>query len=244
MPRFFLYQRLMDHPHYRPPFHYAPRSTKKRACKKRRKSSLGLLKLLFLTITYVNIVLQGGNLRMSFLETRLQGYIITGTILISLSTYEDLKLSRNSCEYKLNSYTHAGNRKPWYFGYATYDEAKVAWEFFLKTHVIPFSPLDGGVSATPFPPAQPMTPQHNRHPNVQVQPMTPQCNRYPNIQGRPFSYTHSLPTPAQHGGSLASSPARSMITSPPHSPSIQQTTTETMFFVVVVGYNPGVFSSQ
>jgi hypothetical protein len=60
--------------------HYAPRPTKKRACKKRRKSSMGLLKLLFLTVTYVNIALQGGNLRMSFLETRLQGYIITGMI--------------------------------------------------------------------------------------------------------------------------------------------------------------------
>jgi hypothetical protein len=176
---------------------------------------------------------------MSFLETRLQGYTIIGMIFIFLTTYtsKTFNLSRNSCEYKLNSYSHSGNRKPRYYGYATYDEAKVAWDFFLETCVVPFSPLDGGVSATPVPPAQPVTPQRNR--------------------GRPLSYALRLsPTPAQHGSpnqaSLASPPARSTVTSPSpplysqlaqsHSHSIQQTT-ETAFFVVMVGYNPGVFTS-
>ncbi|KAF8816260.1 hypothetical protein BYT27DRAFT_7077625, partial [Phlegmacium glaucopus] len=147
----------------------------------------------------------------------------------------------NSCEYKLNSYSHIGDWKPRYYGYATYDEATVAWAFYLETRIVPHSPSDGGVSTTPVPLAQPMTPQRSCH---------------------PFSYPspslRNLPTPAEHGSpsqasSVASSQARSRITSPPPplysqlAPLSQSYTLpihQTAFFVVIVGYNPGVFASQ
>jgi len=41
-----------------------------------------------------------------------------------------IKLSRNSCDYKLNSYTSCGNKKPRFYGYGTYDEAPKRLGFF------------------------------------------------------------------------------------------------------------------
>jgi hypothetical protein len=86
---------------------------------------------------------------------------------------ETFNLLRKSCEYKLNSFSHAGIWKPRYFGYETYDEAKVAWKFYTETRIVPYSPLSGGVSATPVPSAQhimqPTTPKRNRHQNVEFE---------------------------------------------------------------------------
>ena len=146
-----------------------------------------------------------------------------------------IKLSRNSCDYKLNSYTSCGNKKPRFYGYGTYDEAQNAWDFFQNTQIIPLSPVDGGVSATLVPSAPPITPQRNRL-----------CN----VQSRPFSYASpsspSLPTPGQPSGMALASPITSPLLPPPlysQSTAVQQTA-ETKFFVIIVGYNPGVFTSQ
>lgn len=160
-----------------------------------------------------------------------------------------IKLSRNSCDYKLNSYSSCGSKKPRFFGYATYDEAQSAWDFFQETQVVPLPPAEGGVSATLVPSAQPITPQRNRHHNVQRRPI---------LYASPSS--PSSPTPGQPSRTaLGSPPPRSAITSPmlppplysqsalvslPHTFPIVQQTAATMFFVVMVGYNPGVFTTQ
>jgi hypothetical protein len=181
----------------------------------------------------------GGKLAYVIFGDQTTGIYYNWYDLSSCWVHIKLKFSRNSCEYKLNSYSHSGSRKPRYYGYATYNEAIAAWAFYLENRVVPFPPLDGGISATPVPSA-PL-----------AQPMTPQRNRQPNVQ---FNALGSSPTPGSPSrASFASPPARStIISSPPplssqlsslsprHTLPIQQTT----FFIVMVGYNPGVFASQ
>lgn len=134
----------------------------------------------------------------------------------------------------MNSYAHNGNRKPQFYGYATYEGANVAWRFYLKNNIVPFPPVHGGVSATPVPSALPTTPQRNR---------------LPNVENRSFSHTpHSSPIPTSPSRTtLTSSPLSSPLPPPlysPFAPLSQPHTTEPKFFIVMVGYNPGVFSSR
>ena len=115
---------------------------------------------------------------------------------------------------------NGGKRKPRFFGYATYAEASDAWAFFQETQVVPFSPVDGGVSATSVPSTQPMTPQRNN---------------------RSSSYRSSPTLGSPSRATLTSSPLLPGYS--PLSPLQQPHTTVPKFFVVVVGLNPGVFSS-
>jgi hypothetical protein len=152
-------------------------------------------------------------------------------------------MSREACDYKLKGYDQAGRWKPKYYGYTTYNEAISAWEFYLDTRVVPFSPADGGVLATPVPSAQPMTPQRNRN-----------LNRFPNDQGTTSPHSpYNSPSPARVSSSLARShvtltplPLYSQSPSlfqPPTSLTAAQQVEEELFFIVIVGYSPGVYVS-
>jgi len=171
---------------------------------------------------------------------------------ILLITFETHAMMRVACNHKLNHYAQASFQKPRFLGYASYEEAESAWAFYLETRIIPHPPADGGVSATPVPLAQPTTPQRNR-------------GRYYNLQGSPIPAVSSRPPhypliPAHRGSPTpvrgASSPARSNVTSPPplyaQLPPLSQPRTltvarraeEASFFVVIVGYNPGVYAAR
>ena len=158
---------------------------------------------------------------------------------------------RDACDHALRSCVQHGGRKPRFYGYTTHHEAEAAWVFYLETRIIPYSPAQGGVSSTPIPCAQPTTPRHNRyrHPNVQgsagtgasVSPCLPYNSA---VLAHPSSPTMTR---------VASSPLRSTPQPPLYSqlhPSQSRTFTvarraeEPIFFVVTVGYNPGVFATQ
>lgn len=177
---------------------------------------------------------------MLYSEIRQQGYIIIGMSFILLIIDETYITTRDACEHKLNGYVQAGSWKPKYYSYATYNKANVAWAFDLETQVVPLSPADNGVLATPVPPVQPTTPQRNH-------------NHFTNVQGTtpPHSpLAHSSASPAHHGSPslarAASSPAHGHITptplssysqfpplSQPHSLIVEQQVEETLFFIVI-----------
>lgn len=155
---------------------------------------------------------------------------------------------RDACERKLSGYVQAGSWKPKYYGYTTYNEADVAWGFYLDKRIVPFSPADGGVSATPVtvPLVQPTTPQRNR-------------NHFPNVQATASPHSpYNSPSPARHGSStVASSPAHVHVLSSPvplysqllplsQRPSLnaEPQVEENVFFIVIIGYSPGVYISQ
>ena len=155
---------------------------------------------------------------------------------------------RDACEHKLNGYVQAGSRKPKYYGYATYDEAKAAWAFYLETQIVPLSPADGGILATRVSLAQPMTPQCNR-------------NHFTTVRGTTSPHSpYNSPSPVRHDSpslaTVASYSARDHITPTPlplysqfsplpqaRSLTVAQQVEETSFFIVIVGYSPGVYVS-
>jgi len=113
---------------------------------------------------------------------------------------------------------------------------------------VPFSPDDGGVPATPVtvPLVKPMTPQRNRNRFTNAPPTA--SPRSPYIS----------PSPAHHGSlTVASSPAHVHVLSTPgplysQFPSLSQPPSlnagpqveENGFFIVIIGYSPGVYISQ
>ena len=142
-------------------------------------------------------------------------------------------MSRDACEYKLNDYVQAGTWKPKYYGYTTYDEAEAAWDFYLETRIVPCAPANGGVLATPVPLAQPTIPQRNRNLNL---------NRIANVQGTASPRSpYNSPSPAHHG-----SPSLARVlpfSQPPPSLTAAQLVEDELFFIVIVGYSPGVYVS-
>jgi len=130
----------------------------------------------------------------------------------------------------------------------------MAWMFYRETGIIPLSPADGGVSATPVP-TQPMTPQRNS--NVQVSARSNQSSRLPSSLHTP-SPQGSTPNTPQHPRSYLSprvGEALPQYTRHFPSPSqpqvlvgqpveVVQPVEGTRFWVVVVGYSPGVYANE
>jgi hypothetical protein len=206
----------------------------------------------FLTVIHAKLALQLERSHMLCLEIRQQGYITIGMSFILLITGETHIMSRDACEHKLNGYVQACSWKPRYYGYPTYNEADVAWAFYLETQIVPLSPADGGVLATPVPLAQPTTPQrnhnHNRFPNVQSTtfPRSPYNSSAHHGSPSPARVTSS---PARASGHITSTPRPLYSQSPPPSQPYSVTAAqqvepeETSFFIVIIGYSPGVYVS-
>ena len=156
---------------------------------------------------------------------------------------------RDACDHALRSCVQHGGHKPRFYGYTTHHEAEAAWAFYLETRIIPYSPAQGGVSSTPIPRAQPTTPQRYRHSNVQGSAGTG-ASASPSSPYNSAVLAH--PT-SPNMARVASSPLRSTPLPPLYSqlpPSQSRTFTvarraeELIFFVVTVGYNPGVFATR
>ncbi|KAI0245565.1 hypothetical protein BJV78DRAFT_1158521 [Lactifluus subvellereus] len=147
----------------------------------------------------------------------------------------------DACKHKLNSYSQTGGWKPQYCSYVSYGEAEATWAFYLESCVVPYSPANGGVSATPIPPAGPKTPRcsHNLH------NLTDSCPSPCSLHGLPTTSQHgspSLASPLANGISSRLSSLCSQFPSQPRMP-ITQRAAGTTFFVVMAGYNPGVYMS-
>ena len=170
---------------------------------------------------------------MSFLEiVRQMGYSIIGASCNLINYYQTYLTSRAACEHKLGKYL----RPPRYYGYLTREDAKAAWQYFLQTGIVR--------NASDILSAQPITPQRNRQTNLQSPP---------SLHPSPHSLPNS-PTASQHGANHSSPAARGVGFLPPPQYSafpllsqprvlITRQGTDSSYFIVIVGYAPGVYAT-
>jgi hypothetical protein len=158
-----------------------------------------------------------------------------------------MHLCRPSAKHYLSLYPP--NKKPDNRGYASYEEADEAWAFFRRTGVVPLSPIDGGVPAsllkeTPLVPAQPAI-AHTASPAQQA-PTSP-AYRTPASPAYRTPASPTCRTPASPAPRTPASPAPRTPASPaPRAQTMQpaiQAAIAPRFFIVLVGYSPGVYIS-
>jgi hypothetical protein len=191
----------------------------------------------------------GGKLAYVVFGDKTTGVYYNWYVSISLIAGVTYNMCRHACNHKLNSFAQASSRKPCFYGYATHEEAETAWAFYIETGIIPHSPVEGGVSATPVPQAQPVTPKRNRR-------------RCLNVQGSAVSaanasshLTSNSPMPdSLDFNRVASSPGGRTVLPPlyaelpplsqPRILTVARRAEEALFFIVTVGYNPGVYTAR
>ena len=118
------------------------------------------------------------------------------------------------------------NERPDNRGYDSYEGAEEAWNFFKRTGVVSLAPFYGGIAASQHlystPRHAPLSPAY--HVASPPAPRTPR--------------SHASPANRTPG------PSRYIV---PHAQSIQsndQPVIHSPFFIVLVGYSPGVYTSM